>query len=482
MAAFPVGRVSRPKVEVRLIKMVKRGRNGAAQRYNDAEREIDLTPYLGDGGSVQTVKTLNEAAGGFTVTFSDKKHPRTSDTVAAMVEPMDAIEIRGSREPHRYAGQRLPLIMRGWVSDVDRDETMTQDGTPQRRVVLQGQDSGKLWLIHQVFFELGYLEDVPFLDQFQMQAQTGIDVAYLPVSEFIRQLTERVVNPKVAKLAAFSTSQLRQFRVDATVRHGLASVTTSAGVQGPYWKIAELFADRPWNELFIEDEEDGPVVRFRPVPYRDLGGSLIMPAAADPGIVQIRDDGVVSLRMRRSDRQVANFFWVPPGSSMLDTSALANVASLQRGDVLDFGGQNNAQDLYGTRRMQTPTRLLPSDVAELPMREESEGGRRAGSRSIVLWHQQRAAELKAMNRDNSVLESGQATLRGSEDLKIGRYLRVVRSDYIWTAYMARVAHNIVPLKGWTTDVLLDRGTGFVERTRRHDSAYLVESGRGPYGP
>lgn len=475
-------RVYRPRVEVKLIKMVKRGRNGAAQRYNDAVREIDLTPYLGDGGSVQTVKALTEAEGSFAITFSDKKHPQTSDTVAAMVEPMDGIEIRASREPHRYASQRLPLIMRGWVSHVRRSTGIEQDGTPQRRVVIQGQDAGKLWLIHQVFFEVGYVTDVPFLDLFQMQAQTGIDVAYLPVGEFIRQLTERVVNPKVAKINAFSSNQFRPFRVDATVRQGLASVTNSAGVQGPYWQIAELFADRPWNELFIEDEEEGPVVRFRPAPYKNLDGELIMPNATDPGTVEVRDDAIVSLNVQRSDRQVANFFWVPPGGSMLDTSAMVSAASLQRGDTIDFDGPNNARDLYGTRRMQMPTRLLPSDLSELLSRDEVEGRRQEGARNVVLWHQRRTAELKAMNRDNGVLESGEATVRGSEELKVGRYMRVLHEDFAWDAYMARIAHNIAPFRGWTTDVRLDRGTAFLERTRRQDSAHFVEGGRGPYSP
>lgn len=470
--------VYRPAIEVKLLKMVQR-RDGSAERYSAAEREIDLTPFLGDGGGVRTLKTIYEAAGGFTITFSDQAHPRTMDSVAAMVEPMDMIEIRGAREPHKTAGGKLPLIMRGWVSDVRRTESVSQDGTPQRTVTIQGQDAGKLWLIHQVIYEIAVLQDVPFLDLFRMQAATGIDVAFLPVSEFMRQLTERIINDKVRRMAAFSSRQVAPFRVEATVRQGIASATTAASVQGPIWDIAEIFADRPWNELFIEDQEEGPLVRFRPAPYRSIAGAFIMPDAVDPGTVEVDDSAAVSLDMQRTDKGIANFFWVPPGSSMLDNGAFNNVASLQRGEGLDFSHGNNRPELYGVRRMQVPTKLLPNGLTTLPSRAPTEAGRVQGGEATILWHRQRAQELKAMNRDNGVLEDGSAVLRGSEELKVGRYMRLTRGDMVSEAYMTRVSHQIAPLQGWTTNVTLERSTGFLERTKRQQTAYFGETGRGP---
>lgn len=471
-------KVYRPAIEVKLLKMVQR-REGSAERYAAAEREIDLTPFLGDGGSVRTGKGLYEPAGGFSISFSDQRHPKTLDTVSAMVEPMDAIEIRAAREPHRFAGDKLPLLMRGWVSDVTRSESMSQDGTPQRIVTIEGQDSGKLWLIHQVIYEIAYLQDVPFLDLFRMQAATGIDVAFLPVSEFIAQLTERVVNDKVRKIAGFASQQVRPFRVQATVREGIASATTAANVQGSLWQIAEIFADRPWNELFIEDEEEGPLVRFRPAPYRGLAGDFIMPGATDPGSIEIDGCAVVALTTGRSDKQLANFFWVPPGGSMLDTAALVTAGSLQRGDAIDLNHGNNAPQLYGVRRMQMQTRLLPDSISTLPTRQPTQAGRQQGGRSVLLWHEKRVAELKAMNRDNAVFEDGSATLRGSEDIKVGRYLRLTRGDLTSEAYLTRVGHNIVPLQGWTTQVTFERGTGFLERTKRDRTAYVGETAMGP---
>lgn len=473
-------KVFRPAIEVSLFKMVKR-RAGIASRYAESSRKIDLTPYLGDNSSVRTLKSLYEGAGGFTLTFADQPYSETLDTVEAMIEPMDMIEIRAAREPWRYAGAPLPLVMRGWVTSVERPLGLGHDGTPQRSVIVGGQDSGKLWMIHQIFFEVAYLQETPFLDLFRMQAETGMDVAMLPVSEFITQLTDRIVNEKVHGMAAFSQQLVRRFRVNATVTEGTASANVAANVQGTIWEIAELFADRPWNELFIEDEEEGPVVRFRPCPARDIEGNFIMAGAADPGTVEVDYAAIENLRLRRSDSQVANFFVVPPGSSMLESGGLVNVAFLQSGEPLDDGYGNNDPNLYGRRRMQMPTRLLPDNLNTLPIMQPDESRRVAAARDVRFWHQRRAADLKSLNRDNVVFQDGTARLRGSEELKIGRYLRVTEaSKATLEAYMTRVAHHITPFQSWKTDVALDRGTGFLERTKRTTSSFFAETANGPY--
>ncbi len=476
--------VFNPAIEVRLFKMVAR-RHGVAERYAAAKRDIDLTPLLGDTGAVRTMKDIGEPAGGFTVAFGDRLSGAAQDSLAAFIEPMDLIEIRAAREPHRYAGATLPLLMRGWVSSVQRTETMTADGTPQRTVVVQGQDSGKLWLIHQVIWELAYLQEVPFLDLFRLQAATGIEAAMLPVAEFMRQLTTRVVNPKVERLNAFAERQVRPFAVDATVPEGVVSITAVAPFQGPLWDLVEQMADRPWNEAFIEDRgapgEEVPTVVFRPAPYRDRDGRLILPGAAEPGRIDLDISAVASIEAGRSDQRVANFFWVPPGATMLDLNQFVNVGSLQAGDPLDFEHGNNHPKLFGVRKMTVPTRLLPDLPGGRAPRDMSEGERQQASDHVTLWHLRRAKQLRDMNRDNTVLSEGGMVVRGSEELKPGRYLRLTRGDLISEHYITRVAHSITPLQGWTTQLGTERGTDFLERNKMAGSPYLAEGFRGPYG-
>lgn len=139
-------KVYRPAVTVTLFKMVGR-RDGQAERYAGAERELDLTPFLGDQGTIRTVKDLHQPAGAFTITIPDQVHRGSGDSLYGYIEPMDMVEIRAAREPHRFAGGKLPLLMRGFISSVRRPEGIGKDGTPQRVVVLQGHDMGKLWMI-----------------------------------------------------------------------------------------------------------------------------------------------------------------------------------------------------------------------------------------------------------------------------------------------------------------------------------------------
>lgn len=467
-----------PQVQVTLLKLVGR-KDGMAERYGGGTREIDLTPFLGEAGAVRTIKSLTDPAGGFSVSFPDKVHKELKDSLYAAIEPMDCIEIRGSREPFKHSGGKLPLIMRGYVSNVRRSESIGQDGSPQRVVVVTGQDAGKLWLINQIFFEVVALIDRPYLETFRLQAATGIEAAWLPVSDFMKQVTERVVNPKVQKLYAMASRQLQPFRVDATVTQGVVIPRIIGEWQGPVWGLVSLFADRPWNELFVEDEEDQPVLRFRPAPYKDIKGQFIMPGAAEPDLVTLEDADVVSLDVTRSDNRVANYFWVPPGASLLDTNGWNSVAALQRGEPLDFDYANNRPELYGIKKMEVGSRLLPDLLHDVPLAmPPAERGK--AQDDYIVWHIDRMKLLKAMNRDNVALEEGEATVKGSEDLKAGRYLWIKRGDLTAEYYMTRVAHTIAPFRGWTTSLTLERGTGFLDRSKSPGSPYWQEGRKGPY--
>ncbi len=472
-----------PRLEVKLIKLVKR-RDGVANRYSEAKREFDLTGFLGDAGQVRISKSIGDAAGAFSVSFADQYAASFQDSFYAMVEPMDVIEIRGARHPERYAGRTMPLLMRGFVGQVQRSEAMGPDGEPSRVVTITGQDAGKLWMIHRLLMPAVYYGGTdPFVDVFRLQSTTGMDTAYMPVAEAMRQLTERVINPKVEQLAAYSERTLRPFAVEATVAQGTVSPTVIAPFKGPFWNLAAMMADRPWNELFIEDMgepgQEVPTLRFRPAPYKTIGGDLIMPSATDPGTVELGIEAVVQLELNRTDGRIANFFLVPPGASLVESQQLVTISTIMSGLPADFTYANNKPELYGTRVMEVTTNLFPGGIPR-PLNQLAEEERGAAATAIVEWHRLRIAQLRAMNRDNGVLEEGSAVLRGHEDLKPGRYLRVKRGELTFEGYMDRVSHVFAPLQGWTTTVQLERVTSFLERNRMTGSPYTAEGHSGPY--
>ena len=204
------------------------------------------------------------------------------------------------------------------------------------------------------------------------------------------------------------------------------------------WGLLELAAERPWNELFLDyDDQENPLLVFRPAPFKDLDGNLILAdaGATDPGTFDLDIEAVTSLETGHSDARVANFFWVPPGPGQLDTQQMLNVATLLSGAQLDFNYPNNAPSLYGQRRMEVATNVVPTSLTDLPTKLPP-GQRVQAQQAYIAWNIARMQQLKAMNRDNAVLENGTAVVRGDETLRPGRYLRLTRG-----ALSERVLHR-----------------------------------------
>lgn len=461
-----------PQLEVELIKLVGR-RNGVSERHAGATRNLRLTPYLGEAGTVQTDKGLSEE-GSFSITFADRSD-KGLDTVYALIEPMDLIEIRAARVP---ATGPLPLLMRGFVGTVQRTESMDENGTPRRVVAISGHDAGKLLKMHQIFFEIAALRETGYLSAFRGQARSGMAVNVMGIGAFMETLVKEVVNPRVSKLFAVNSRTVRDFDLKASVSEGSVVPGMLKPDYPSVWALMETLADRPWNELFVEDGETGPVIRFRPVPYKGLDGAFIMPGAADPGSVTLTAEDVVSWDVTRSDKRIANWYWVPPRNFTLETNGLVNQQSVGAKRQLDFDHPNAREDLYGSKKMEASSQLMP-DIPKTPSAAPPAERSQLADR-YVQWLDTRAEQLKLMNRDNSVFEEGTAKVKGSEALKAGRYLRLERGKVTSEGYITNVGHSFTPLRTWVTTVRLDRCTGFLERSKLAANPYWHEGFGGPY--
>jgi hypothetical protein len=443
-------------VSVTLTKVVTRKGSFAS-----TVRTLDLTSVLGDRGSIRTAKSVREGAGGFSLTFADRISSITLDTLYSEIEPMDLIEIRASRKAWAYRGGKLPLLMRGYVSSVRRIRQMGGDGVPEQVVVVQGQDSGKLLLINQILFMLAYTQGEPYIDTFKLQAITGLDAGAQNVGTFMRSLIEKVANPKIQKLAAVSSNLVKPFLTDRiTVTEGTVIPQTLANFEGSVLSLAHKVADRPWNELYVEDAEDGPELVFRPTPFKDLNGSLILPGAADPGSYTITPEDVVSVELGRADAGVANFFFVPPSGMALDTQFSMTVGNA--GKIIDTGYENNDPTIYGTRQMQLESMLGPTGWGAAPS-TLSVGQQAQASSDGLAWVNARNKALEAMNRDNAVFEEGSLECRGSETIRAGQYVHVPFGSIPVDAYVPAVSHSIAPMRTWTTNLALERSTNFYKR-------------------
>jgi hypothetical protein len=504
--ASPAVKIYDPNLQVMLYKTISRttlnGSNPTSQRFQGTSRTIDLTPYFGEGGSVRTTKSVREPAGGFALLFADQPfigeyaNQQTFETLYGLVEPMDYIEIRfrhnlptsstsagvSTGSPVSAPSSKPPIIMRGFVSDIARSETMSSDGKPQRGVTITGQDYGKFWQMLQIMYLPGYVTGEDVLSGFKLFERYGGSVNTLTTAQFVTQIMQTVVNPFIANLMPAnspcpSTIEATQF---VSVGHGVCSMQGSQNKEGTIYSILKEFCDvGPWNELYTEDEEDGVHVVCRAIPAIDLNGYLIQSDAPSPEYVDISDVDVISLNVTRSDSNVANYYWVSSPRFELCSQIYEQQFALQGADsntVLLTDYPNSNEKLYGLRPMVTQSQQGGDDVAYMGSGLLA-AQQNVRDTSMVNWVNTRRSILVDMNRDNVLYETGSMRVRGNEAIKAGMHVRLHRGTMVATYYVVKVDHDYLPFQGVFSTITFERGTGFIERVQRSggaDSPYLAE--------
>jgi len=496
-----------PQVSVHLYKTISRktidGSTAVSTRYAGKDEYIDLTPFLGDGGSVRTSKSVREPAGGFTISFMDKAQGSTSlETVYGLVEPMDVIEIRmwGGTGVHRP--DKAPIVMRGFVSVIQRPQGMSPDGKPIRSVTVSGQDYGKAWQTFQVLHFPAYTAGKALLTSFALsEIYDFAAVAAMPAGEFVKTMVEKIINPYITGFLPQKTSEtkggsvsedpgvsrdiprvIQTTEASISVKHGTVGIYFQ-GMQGSVYDILKLHADvGNWNELYTEDREDGVHCVYRARPVLKLSGKSIADRkifddAPDPVYVTIPDSDIESISVSRSDSNLANWFWVNNQRYDLIDDMTRRLFSLQQGNdtVSTQDYANTAVKYYGVRPMYADTQLSEDTI------KNANGGAQVKEHENrdekqLSWVEKRRKQLIETNRDNVVMEQGSARIKGGpmradgvELMKAGDYARFKVGRFTWDAYVVQIDHEFVPYQGYTTTLSFERGEGFAKRTTDENS-------------
>lgn len=488
-----VGRVKiyDPDIRITLYKTISRttldGNNPVSQRFQGTARTIDLTPFLGEGSALRTSKSVREAAGGFALTFGDKPYKgtyagnSTFETMYGLIEPMDFIEIRMRHSPPSSGGAKPPIIMRGFVSGVSRSETIGADGKPQRAVIVNGQDYGKLWQMLQIIYLPGYVIGEDILSGFKLFERFGVGFqTTMTAADFVTQMIQKVLNPYLANLMPTNSPNPTSVQLDASVTHGVTSVTGPQNQEGSIYDLLRTYADvGPWNELYMDDREDGVFCVYRPIPVMDINGNLIQSDAPAPTFTDLPDVDVISLNVSRSDANISNFYWVRAPRFELVSDIYRQQFAIQGADastVLLDTYANSAAQLYGIRVMYADTQQGGDDVTTfssgLPSAQQSNR-----DTSMANWINDRRNIMVQQNKDNVLFESGTIRVRGNENIKAGTYVTLRRGQFKAIYYVVQVDHDYLPYQGFFSTLTVERGTGFIERVKRSggsDSPYLAE--------
>jgi len=309
-----------PTISIVLKKTVGRSKiNGdvpVSERFAGQRSEIDLTPFC-DQLPIVVNKSVRDAAGSFSVSLVDRINLDSQDSLYGLIEPMDLIEIRMAGNAFKYGG-KPPVLMRGFVSQVRRSQSMQADGRPIRRVIITGQDYGKIWQLMQLFILPNSPEGANLISSFPFFQRFGGDFNVLAADVFVRQVFERIVNPYIAGIAGLdpggtpTATYVQMIGTDIQIMDGVVAPFQYGGWNsGTVYELLTQNCDvGPFNELFIEDRESGPFVVFRQNPFLDSSNEPIHGNSKDIEVVDITQDDVVSIDVCRSDSNVANYYWV----------------------------------------------------------------------------------------------------------------------------------------------------------------------------
>jgi hypothetical protein len=491
-----------PQISVRLYKTISRktidGKTSVSERYAGKSEFIDLTPFLGDGSSVRTSKSVREPAGSFTISFMDKAQGATQlESVYGLVEPMDVVEIRmwgglGAWRKSKDGKPLYPIVMRGFVSDIHRQASMSPDGRPMRSVVVTGMDYGKIWQTYQALYLPAYAEGKALLTSFQLSELFGFKVvAAMKAGDFVRTMFEKIINPHIAGFLPDSLPEDIPKKIQTgssiAVKHGMVGQHFQSQ-QGPIYEIIKNHADvGHWNELYTEDREDGVHCVYRPIPALHLTAESIekrkiQDDAPDPVYVGVPDWRVERVAVMRSDANLANFYWVNGQRYDLIDDMTRRLSALQDGNktVSTKEYPNTAVQYYGVRPMYADTQMSGDEITNDQSGKPAAELKASGDRQEA-WIEKRRRQLVEMNRDNVVLERGSATVKGGlmrddgvELMKAGDYARFQMGQSQWDAYVVQVDHEFVPYQGYTQTLSFERGEGFAERAQSNRSPWLTE--------
>lgn len=499
-----------PQISVRLYKTISRktvdGQSAVSARYSGKDEYIDLTPFLGDGSSVVTSKSIRDPAGAFSVTFADR--PKTSgislgpvlptnalETVYGLVEPMDVVEIRmwggiGNKPTV------LPIKMRGFVSQVNRSQAMGADGKPVRTVVVSGQDYGKIWQTYQILYLQAYAAGNALLTTYNLWEMFGINAQNtMKASEFVKLAVEKILNPHIKGFMPEHSPMPKEMKLDSSVSHGVVN-NSYQGQEGSVYDLLKTFGDVGiWNELYTEDREDGVYVVYRPTPALHISkpkgadSRKIQDDAPDPVYVTVADEDIQSISTARSDSNVANFYWVSNQRYDMISDIFRKLLAIKDSDTTvnlkDY--PNAAVKYYGVRPMYGATEQGDDDVKSMTTGLDKNGQAKRTER-FEAWIDNRRRLMVEMNKDNVVLENGAARIKGGlmrppakngrqEHFKPGDYALFKQGNLEFEGYVTQITDNFIPFQSYTADITFERGTGFVTRAQMEggvNSPWLAE--------
>lgn len=427
---------------------------------------------MGENTTVTVSKGLYDPAGEFQIAIPDKPiELRISDEAGVRItqrdslygflEPMDRIEIRMNRD--QLTTGTMPVVLRGFVRGIGREEAMSPDGKPIRSVVISGHDCGCAFTIMQMDVITAILNGSwPYGGNLlgawsALLLTTGgpeMNAAKLALPEFVR-LCAQTVEPILDQVGL-------RFAIDTGFAPANEEVSAMSlpSFEGPVWNALSRMVDRPWNEVFVREGVDLPEVVCRRTPWVDPNSSRISAERVEALGSRMRGidmKEVIELRAHRDDSEVV--------TAVMVRSAVAHPFENQLALTLQdapIDNPNNSPAMFGWRAAQMESMLSSNGAPQ----GNPEVRFIALNDSLNTFLIQRREWLKTMWSRNADLEHGSLLIRGRSTIQIGDYIHVRRggdAGVDWVAYVVRVTHQYMPFNKYITTLEYIRSTQYLRR-------------------
>lgn len=485
-------KVYSPQCQVALIKSFPRtelvpGLKANATRYNRGTG-IDLMPFLGDGSSIHTVKSTRGAMGNFTIRFSDQMDATLFETLSAIAEPGDLVEIRMSREAVPR-GKQIPLVMRGFVSDIIRTENVDQNGRPVRYTEIRGADLQKLLSTFIINYKVGRRTNMYSMAEWRFFSAFfgSTPTKALSGNEFMKIIVD-IVNKQLESMRSLAqldgdkttaSDSILNWQLMSTVDGTVSSTAINSATDVSLYALCSRLLDigSGFNELFLEDR-DGypPTLILRPTPFKTVKGEWVQPDSwADQ--IDILSDDIVSMTTTRSDEGIANYFYITsPSLAFLGIDQQDIMLSGPLESFSRLTAHNSHESIHGWRELSVETAMYSNQA------NHSQNGLKEKeflAECVIAkdWVTKRRETLIAANEDAILFENCQLTVKGNPNLKPGTFVSLYRGQnkkLAGTGYCFEVSHSWIPYVGFVSNCKIDRYTGFIERSQAAVPLYISE--------
>ena len=402
-----------------------------------------------------TDKSIAGNPGQFSLVFSDESLPEYGmNTVADLVRPMSIVRIRFDDHKHWSS--------MGLVDRVIRTRGFSGN-TPSRQIVVSGRDFTKIFANHQIYYNEyetgGEAKNYRFF--FEGTSLTGNPIKMIKTVLNIFQKQDDRLNLRLIggkRLEEYIDMESELVEDDRRSRKEFVTYHRSLPeYRGSLWSLMEGFANRPWNELYVDTF---------PTRKKNLGDTksylVLRPTPFDEGVwnaLKVRESGfipdsrlhggahkidpgeIMQMSLGISDQEVINWYFVYPTLYFLDE---VEFKAMQTHHI-----DSDSIHKYGLKTVNFTTKYGMETLSE------DADGRLKRTTDFIKMAKRESKRFHAWYKHNPEFESGTLLVKGRSWYHVGDPVYLTENGYLYYCEGVRQIYTYGGIR--TTQLRLTRG-------------------------